>query len=192
MVEASIRQAFIEELEAQGALILNPSQAEYFAGQVFDEQGHLRRSLVGKSASYIAQFAGLPHQTDVRLIVALAGPEALSGPLGHEKLAPILSLFTVTGEAEGLRICRQILKNQGRGHTAIVHTQDQKLAERFGFAMPASRILVNSPGSQGCIGLGNGLTPSLTLGCGTFGGNSTTDNVSYTHLLNIKRLALGI
>jgi acyl-CoA reductase-like NAD-dependent aldehyde dehydrogenase len=98
----------------------------------------------------------------------------------------------VKDEAEGIRVCKQILFNQGRGHTAVIYTQDNELMEQFGREIEASRILVNTPGSQGCIGIGNGLTPSFTLGCGTFGGNSTTDNIGYTHLINIKRLALNL
>ncbi len=85
-----------------------------------------------------------------------------------------------------------MLVNQGQGHTATIHTQNPELADRFGLEIPASRILVNSPAAQGCIGIGNGLTASFTLGCGTLGGNSTTDNVTYTHLLNIKRLARSV
>jgi acyl-CoA reductase-like NAD-dependent aldehyde dehydrogenase len=118
--------------------------------------------------------------------------DELQGPLGHEKLAPILSLYTVNDGAEGIQVCKQILVNQGRGHTAVIYTQNQELMEQFGREIEASRILVNAPSSQGCIGIGTGLTPSFTLGCGTFGGNSTTDNVSYTHLINIKRLALNL
>jgi acetaldehyde dehydrogenase/alcohol dehydrogenase len=108
---------------------------------------------------------------------------------GREKLAPILSLFTVDGQEQGLSVCRRLLANQGAGHTAVIHSSDERLQQRFGREVPASRILVNGPATHGCIGIGNGLVPSLTLGCGTFGGNSTTDNVTYTNLLNIKRLA---
>jgi acyl-CoA reductase-like NAD-dependent aldehyde dehydrogenase len=114
----------------------------------------------------------------------------LQGPYGHEKLAPIVSLSTVGDEGEGLQVCRRILDNQGRGHTAVIHTHDQELIDQFGREIEASRILVNTPASQGCIGIGTGLIPSFTLGCGTFGGTSTTDNISYTHLINIKRLAV--
>ena len=88
----------------------------------------------------------------------------------------------------GLGVCKKILSNEGLGHTAIIHTRSPELIERFGSEISSSRILVNAGGSQGCIGNGNGLVPSLTLGCGSFGGNSTTDNVSYTHLLNIERV----
>lgn len=80
-------------------------------------------------------------------------------------------------------------KIDGLGHTAIIHTYNSTLIEAFTARMPVSRILVNSPGTQGGIGMTSGLIPSLTLGCGTFGGTSTTDNVTYSHLLNIKRVA---
>ena len=125
------------------------------------------------------------------MVVPLSADQ-VSGPYGKEKLAPILSLFTVDGEEEGFELCEQILRNEGIGHTVIIHTQDMELAKRFGLEMPASRVLVNSPGSQGCIGLGNGLKPSLTLGCGTWGSTSTTDNVTYENLLNIKRIAQAL
>jgi acyl-CoA reductase-like NAD-dependent aldehyde dehydrogenase len=133
------------------------------------------------------------HESSTRLIVAPVTLDAIEGPYGREKLAPVLSLFTVDGEEQGLAACKKLLDNEGLGHTAIIHTaiirtRSSKLVERFGSEISVSRILVNAGGSQGCIGIGNGLMPSLTLGCGTFGGTSTTDNVSYTHLLNIKRV----
>jgi acyl-CoA reductase-like NAD-dependent aldehyde dehydrogenase len=86
-------------------------------------------------------------------------------------------------------LCRQLLGVDGRGHTAIIHSQDESLIQRFGVEMPASRILVNSPGAHGVVGISTELTPSLTLGCGTFGHTSTTDNITYSNLMNIKRLA---
>jgi acetaldehyde dehydrogenase/alcohol dehydrogenase len=103
----------------------------------------------------------------------------------------VVSLFTVHDDEQGFAVCRQILDNDGAGHTAIIHTSDQARIQRFGLEMPASRILVNAPGVQGTMGVGTGLEPSMTVGCGTFGGNSTTDNVTYTHLLNIKRVVFG-
>jgi acetaldehyde dehydrogenase/alcohol dehydrogenase len=101
----------------------------------------------------------------------------------------VLSLFTVTDVDEGLHVCRALLDVDGTGHTAIIHTRNPELSQRFAATMPASRILVNSPGTQGLIGLTTGLALSMTLGCGTWGGNSTTDSITYTHLLNIKRVA---
>jgi acyl-CoA reductase-like NAD-dependent aldehyde dehydrogenase len=152
----------------------------------------LKSSIIGKPAKFIADIAGIRRDRDIRLIVVPVRQDELQGLYGHEKLAPILSLYTVNDEPEGIQMCRQILLNQGRGHTAVIYTQDQELMKQFGREIEASRILVNASASQGCIGIGTGLTPSFTLGCGTFGGNSTTDNITYTHLINIKRLALSL
>jgi acetaldehyde dehydrogenase/alcohol dehydrogenase len=193
VVVDSVRDKFIEMLEAHGAIILGPDQKNRFAAQVFDpESSTLKKSIVGKSAQSIADSTGIRRGKDIRLIVVPIRQDELRGPLGHEKLAPILSLCTVKNEEEGLQVCKQILLNQGQGHTAIIYTENQELMQQFGREMPASRVLVNAQGSQGCVGIGTGLTPSFTLGCGTFGGNSTTDNVTYTHLINVKRLALNL
>jgi len=193
VVVSPARDDFIEMLEAHGAIILGSDEKNRFTAQVFDpDYLSLKKSIVGKSAQFIADSTGIRRGKDIRLIVVPVRQDELQGPYGHEKLAPILSLCTANDEAEGIEVCKQILVNQGRGHTAVIYTQNEELMKQFGREIQASRILVNAPASQGCIGLGTGLTPSFTLGCGTFGGNSTTDNVSYTHLLNIKRLALSL
>jgi acyl-CoA reductase-like NAD-dependent aldehyde dehydrogenase len=193
VVEAVVREDFIAALEAHGAVVLTPDEVERLTTHVIDaEKNRLRREVVGLSARRILQDAGIRRDGAIRLIVIPLDGSQVHGPYAREKLAPVLSLFTVDGEAEGLALCKQILANEGVGHTAIIYTQDLELAQRFGTEMPASRVLVNCPGSQGCIGLGNGLTPSLTLGCGTWGSTSTTDNVSYENLLNVKRIAQAL
>jgi hypothetical protein len=111
--------------------------------------------------------------------------------LATKKLAPITSLFTVAGDDEAMALSRQLLDNEGIGHTAIIHTHDQHRIDWFSREMPASRILVNAPGAQGTLGASTGLTPSMTLGTGTLGGTSTNDSVTYIHLLNIKRVVYG-
>jgi acetaldehyde dehydrogenase/alcohol dehydrogenase len=190
VVDAAVREPFLAALQTYGAAVLAPEEVSRFTERAFDPKtGHLRREFVGQSAGHIARATGVEQQEPlIRLIVAPVTLDAIEGPYGREKLAPVLSLFTVDGEEEGLAACKKILDNEGLGHTAIIHTRSSELVERFGSEISASRILVNAGGSQGCIGIGNGLMPSLTLGCGTFGGTSTTDNVSYTHLLNIKRV----
>jgi len=193
VVVASIRDNFIKMLEAYGAIILRADEKNRLTAQCFDPDNlSLKSSIIGKTAQFIADSAWIRRDKDIRLIVVTIRQDELQGPYGHEKLAPILSLCVVNDEVEGIQLCKQILINQGRGHTAVIYTQNQELMKQFGLEIEASRILVNSPASQGCIGIGTGLTPSFTLGCGTFGGNSTTDNVSYIHLLNIKRLALKL
>jgi len=190
VVEAAVAGPFLAALEAAGAAVCTPEEAARVATHAFDPgDGHLRREALGQAAEAIAAAAGVHRDRPVRVLVLPAPLEQADGPLGREKLAPLLSLFTVDGTSHGLEVCKALLARQGAGHTAVIHTADPALQQRFAEEVPASRILVNGPATHGCIGVGNGLTPSLTLGCGTFGGNSTTDNVTYTNLLNIKRLA---
>src|SRR5262249_42866391 len=149
----------------------------------------LRHDLVGRTAADIASAVGITRRDAPRLLVVRADVHDLDTFYGGEKLAPFLSLFTASGEDEGLQISRRILQREGAGHTAVIHTTNAARIERFARAMPAGRILVNSPAAQGCCGMTTGLERSLTLGCGTFGGNSTTDNVTFRHLTNVKRVA---
>ncbi len=190
VVVAKVYEEFVRQLEANGAIILTADEKNQFTPRVFEvDTSTLKRPMVGRSASFIADKAGIRRVKDFRLIVVRIRPDEIQGPYAHEKLAPILSLLMVNDENEGIRFCKQILGNQGLGHTAVIYTQDRELVRKFGREISASRILVNVSASYGCVGIGSGLTPSFTLGCGTFGGTSTTDNVTYTHLLNIKRIS---
>ena len=192
VVVSRVHDEFVRQLEAAGAIILTADEKTRFTPLAIDpESGTLKKSLVGKSACFIADQAGIRAGKDIRLIVVPIRSDESSGPYAHEKLAPILSLSTVKDENEGIQLCKKILKNQGLGHTAVIYTKSREAMMRFGQEIEASRILVNVPASFGCVGIGSGLTPSFTLGCGTFGGTSTTDNVTYTHLLNIKRLSVN-
>jgi len=190
VVDQSVRGPFTAALRAAGAAVLSPADCDRLARAAFDAQDRrLRRAVLGQAATAIAAAAGIAVPAGTRLLIAPRPRQAVPGPYGREKLAPILSLFTADGHDDGIGLCRQILGNGGRGHTAIIHTRSQQLPLAFARQMPASRILVNGPGAHGCIGLGTALTPSLTLGCGTDGRTSTTDNITYTHLVNIKRIA---
>ena len=190
VVVGSAGDAFISALIDNGAAVLDVAEINRFTERIFDRKtGKLLREVIGQSAQSIAERAGVERPEPIRLLIVPLEKELVLGQYGQEKLAPILSLFSVTDVDEGIGLCKRILLREGMGHTAIIHSNDEELANRFGLEMPASRVLVNCPGSTGCIGLGSGLIPSLTLGCGTFGGTSTTDNVNYKNLLNIKRIA---
>lgn len=188
VVDRSVHEAFTGALREGGAAVLDPADCERLARVAFDGE-HLSRDVLGQAATAIAARAGIEVAAGVRLLVAPLPREAVPGPFGREKLAPILSLFTADGEDDGIRLCLQLLGNGGAGHTAVIHTSSERLRLSFARRMPVSRVLVNGPASQGCIGLGSGLTPSLTLGCGTYGRTSTTDNVTYTNLINVKRMS---
>jgi acetaldehyde dehydrogenase / alcohol dehydrogenase len=101
----------------------------------------------------------------------------------------VASLFAVIDDEDALDVSSRLLANEGAGHTAIIYTEDERRIERFSRAMHVSRVLVNAPGTQGSLGLATGLARSLTLGTGTYGGTSTTDSVTFRHLLNVKRIA---
>ena len=113
-------------------------------------------------------------------------------PLSIEKLCPVLSFYVVKDWREGCERCKQILRYGGMGHTMSIHSQNDQVILEFGLKKPAFRIVVNTPTTHGSIGLTTGLDPAMTLGCGGYGGNITSDNISPRHLLNIKRLAYEI
>jgi acetaldehyde dehydrogenase / alcohol dehydrogenase len=190
VVEARVRARLISELEGQGVAVLTPGESARFRNAAVDPQTHrFKAGIIGQDATTLAALAQIQRPYPIQLLVIPTEAVAAENELAVEKLAPILSLFTVADVAEGLRVCRALLEIDGSGHTAIIHTRNAELSERFAEEMLASRILVNSPGTQGVLGLTTGLIPSMTLGCGTWGGTSTTDSVTYRHLLNIKRIA---
>lgn len=189
VVHAAVHDRLVEALERHGAAVLNAEEAVRLDGGD-RKRDHIDPRLIGQDAAAIAAKLGFARGYPIKLIVAPVAAERIAeSPLTAEKLAPIVSLLRVEGDEQGLATSLALLQKEGAGHTAIIHTASKALAERFGVAMPAARILVNSPGAQGISGVTTGLIPSFTLGCGTYGGNSTTDNVSYHNLLNIKRLA---
>lgn len=189
VVDASLYDAFVDALQANGGAVLSEAETQQVVERAFDEHGHLLLPFVGRSAATFAELAGLEPKPDARILVFPLVDGLSEQSLGCERLAPVCSLFTVDGDDEAIALCRRLLGYEGAGHTAVVHTSDPDREARFAAAIPAGRILVNVPATFGFCGLVTALQPSFTLGCGTYGGNSTTDNVSFTNLQNIKRLA---
>lgn len=189
VVDRSVKEPFLVALKDASAAVLAPPACEQLERAIFDYEGRLRKQALGKSVKVLAELAGICVPVGTRVLVVPALRADAMGPFGHEKLAPILSLFDADGDWDAIALCRDLLNRGGRGHTAVVHSAATTRHLAMAHAMPASRILVNSVAAYGCIGRGNGLSPSLTLGCGTYGRTSTTDNITYTNLLNIKRLA---
>lgn len=192
VVDRSVEQDLIEALRRQGAAVFDDEQTRQFISAAFEPNGDLRMYFVGQAPSLIAGAAGIEVPADRRLLVFRADARSPEGAFARERLAPVLSLFTVDGDDEAIELCKALLDYEGAGHTANIHTHDEKRIQRFADAMPVSRVLVNTPSAMGCCGVVTGLAPSLTLGCGTYGGNSTTDNVGYRNLVNIKRVARSL
>ena len=193
VVDAGARARLVAELIQHGAAVLTKAEsARLRDAAVHPETHRLMSHGIGQDAATLARLAAIERPYDIQLLVVPTESADPDDYLAAEKLAPVVSLFTVADMDEGIRVCRSLLSVDGPGHTAIVHTRDVGLTQRFTTAMPVSRILVNSPGTQGVMGLTTGLIPSMTLGCGTWGGTSTTNSVSFRDLLNLKRVAYPV
>ncbi len=190
VVDVSIANEVREQFKAQGGHFLNAEEAEKVAKVIVTPERTLNPKIVGKSAEFIANLAGIsiPAGTTRCLLADCAGV-GREFPWSLEKLSPTLAFFVVDGIEQGAQRCLEILQFGGMGHTAGIHTGSRDAAVAFGAVMPASRIVVNSPTTHGAIGFSTALSPSMTLGCGSWGGNVTSDNVSPLHLLDIKRVA---
>src|SRR5438270_2658808 len=189
VVDAPVERAVREQFKAQGGHFLTASEADQLAKVVATPQRSLNPAIVGKSVEVIAKLAGLSVPPGTRCLLADVGGVGRDYPLSMEKLSPILAFYVEEGIERGAARCFEILSYGGMGHTAGVHTRSREAAVKYGREMPASRVIVNSPTTHGAIGFSTALPPSMTLGCGSWGGNVTSDNVSPLHLMDIKRVA---
>jgi acetaldehyde dehydrogenase (acetylating) len=189
VVDAPLDAEVRAQLVAQGAYFLNAQQADALAKLVVGPNRHLNPKIVGKPATTLAEWAGISVPPQTRCLIAEAGGVGRDSPLSIEKLSPILAYYVVNGLEEGSRLCDEILHFGGMGHTASIHTRSREVALQYGALMPAARVVVNSPSTHGAIGFSTDLAPSMTLGCGSWGGNVTSDNISPLHLMDIKRVA---
>lgn len=169
---------------------LNEEQINQVSAVVITETGGVNGKIVGMPAAQIAALALITVPQETRILVAelpAVGPEY---PLSREKLSPVLAMFKVNNTDEGIKRAEEMVSFGGMGHSSVIHSENDDVIREFGLRMKTGRVIVNSPSSQGAIGdIYNAYMPSLTLGCGTFGSNSTTSNVSAINLLNVKRVA---
>jgi len=192
VAETSRREAVLRALQTQGAHLCTPEQTRALETVLFSRGSAVNPELVGHSAAAIAQAAGFAVAAGVRVLACEIGGIGKEYPLSAEKLSPVLALRFVAGWPEALDACEAVLRFHGLGHTCGIYTQDEARAREYGLRMPAHRILVNSPTPQGSVGITTNLFPAMTLGCGAVAGNSTGDNVTPLHLLNIKRVAWAV
>ena len=190
----SVYDAVRAEFAARGCHLLTAEETEKLRGTIL-VNGALNAKIVGQSAHTIAAMAGVDVPENTKILIGEVTSTALSEAFAHEKLSPVLAMYRAKDFEDALRIADRLVRDGGFGHTASVYLDPvgakQKL-DTFAHAMKACRILVNTPSSQGGIGdLYNfRLAPSLTLGCGSWGGNSVSENVGVKHLLNIKTVAI--
>jgi acetaldehyde dehydrogenase/alcohol dehydrogenase len=174
-----------------GAHICDQQAAELLGRTVIDpETGFMRPIAVGQKATDIARVIGLPVKPNTKLLVAPIQGVGREHPLSVEKLFPVLAVYRAKSADEALRVCVDVNHSGGLGHTAVIFSNNEAIVRKFSEVIDAGRIIVNSPGSIGALGgVYNDMVPTFSFGCGTGGGNSTTDNVNVYHYLNIKRVA---
>ncbi|WP_066059085.1 bifunctional acetaldehyde-CoA/alcohol dehydrogenase [Robertmurraya korlensis] len=191
IIDKEIYNDVKKELISNKCYFLNDAEKKKVEALVINENTcAVNPTIVGMPAAKIAQLAGVEVPEDTKILIAelkTVGPES---PLSREKLSPVLACFKVNSLEEGLTRAEEMLEFGGLGHSAVLHSTNEEVMKEFGLRMKAGRIIVNAPSSQGAIGdIYNAFMPSLTLGCGTFGGNSVSQNVGAIHLVNIKKLA---
>lgn len=184
-IDAKVRRAF----EAEGGYFLDPRETAALADLLVTPQRLPNPACVGRDARTIARQTGLTVPRGTRVLIAPLEGVGRDHPLSIEKLCPVLAYYVVDDWRAGCERCKEILRYGGMGHTMAIHSRDEAVILEFGLKKPAFRIVVNTPTTLGSIGMTTGLDPSMTLGCGGWGGNITSDNISPRHLLNIKRLA---
>lgn len=189
VVDAPIEMAVREQFKLQGGYFISQSEADQLAKIVATPQRTLNPGIVGKSVEVIANMAGISVPPGTRCLMTDVGGVGRDFPLSMEKLSPILAFYVEDGIERGAARCNEVLHYGGMGHTAGVHTRSREAAVRYGAEVPASRVTVNTPTTHGAIGFSTALPPSMTLGCGSWGGNVTSDNISPLHLMDIKRVA---
>lgn len=189
VADAPVAKAVRATFEQQGGHFLSASESDQLAKVVSTAQRTLNPGIVGKSVEVIAKMAGLNVPQGTRCLMADVGGVGREHPLSMEKLSPILAFYVEDGLERGAARCFEILSYGGMGHTAGIHTRSRDVAKAYGMEMPASRVVVNTPTTHGAIGFSTALPPSMTLGCGSWGGNVTSDNISPLHLMDIKRVA---
>jgi acetaldehyde dehydrogenase (acetylating) len=192
VVDRDVAEPLKREMQKQGAHFLSPAEAKQLEAALVTPQRLPNPKFVGRSAVHIAKQVGLAVPDTTRILVVELGGVGREHPLSIEKLCPVLSFYVVADWREGCERCKQILRYGGMGHTMSVHSTNDRIVLEFGLKKPAFRIVVNTPTTHGSIGLTTGLDPAMTLGCGGYGGNITSDNISPRHLLNIKRVAYEI
>lgn len=180
-----------KELIANKCYFLNEEEKQKVEKLVINENTcAVNADIVGKPAYVIAEMAGVKVPEDTKILIAELKGVGPKYPLSREKLSPVLACYKVNSQEEGMKRAEEMLEFGGLGHSAVIHSTDKKAIEAYGMRMRAGRIIVNAPSSQGAIGdIYNAYMPSLTLGCGTYGGNSVSTNVGTIHLYNTKKVA---
>lgn len=191
IVDKEVYAAVKAEFEAHQVYFVKPNELKKLEDAVMNEGKYaVNPAIVGYSAEHIAELAGIKVPKGTKILIAELEGAGAEYPLSREKLSPVLAMMKAKNAEHAFDLCEAMLELGGLGHTAVIHTEDEDLQVKFGLRMKACRILVNSPSAEGGIGnIYNEMIPSLTLGCGSYGKNSVSKNVSAVNLINVKTVA---
>jgi acetaldehyde dehydrogenase/alcohol dehydrogenase len=194
VIDDEIYDLVLKKFADLGSHICNEQEAALLARTVIDPAtGFMQPQVVGQNATDIARAVGLSVKPNTKLLIAPIQGVGGGHPLSAEKLCPVLAVYRAKSVDEALRVCVDVNHAGGLGHTAVIFSTNDDIIRKFSEVINAGRIIVNSPGSIGALGgVYNDMVPTFSFGCGTGGGNSTTDNVNVYHYLNIKRVARRI
>jgi acetaldehyde dehydrogenase (acetylating) len=190
VTEESVRSEVLDECRKQGAYFLTPDEIARLGSLVFLGGSHVPNTqVVGRPATTLAEMAGIKVPASTRVLIAQLDGIGRDVPLSAEKLSPILAFYSAPNLAASIDLAVRLLLHGGAGHTASIHSQSEAAVKQYGLAVPAFRIAVNTSSVHGSIGYSTNLFPAMTLGCGSPGGNITSDNIGPQHLMNVKRVA---
>ena len=192
IVEEVKKDEVVRELKNQGAYFLTREESGKLGKFILRSNGTMNPQIVGKSPQVIADLAGITIPEGTRVLISEENTVSKTNPYSREKLAPILGFYVEKDWESACERSMEILYNEGKGHTLVLHTTNQEVIKAFALKKPVSRLLVNTPGALGGIGGSTNLAPALTLGCGAVGGSSTSDNITPMNLINIRRVACGV
>ena len=176
-------------MHAEGAFFCDSRQTDMLRKTVFHPNGAMNTDVVGKPAPYVATYAGFDVPPETRVLITPLVKVGRDEPLSYEKLTTVLAWYEVDGWEKGCEVSISMIETGGKGHTQIIYAQDERVILAFGLEKPVFRILVNTMGTLGAVGMTTGLDASFTLGSGGVGGAITGDNITARHLINVKRLA---
>ncbi|MBU0517709.1 acetaldehyde dehydrogenase (acetylating) [bacterium] len=192
VVDRPVKDEAVAELKRNNAYFCNAQEIAALQKLMIKPGGGLNAAIVGQPSHRIAEMAGFSVSPDVTVLVVPLEGVGKAFPLSIEKLSPVICFYEVDGWEQGCERCLEIINFGGIGHTLGIHSRDEKIIREFALKKPVFRVLVNTPTTHGAIGYTTGLEPAMTLGCGTWGGSITADNVTPLHLVNLKRLAYEI
>ncbi|WP_432738146.1 acetaldehyde dehydrogenase (acetylating) [Maridesulfovibrio sp. FT414] len=192
VTEHCIAEKVKAALAANGGYFLHGENLTRVKAVMERANGSMNPDIVGRDAQYIAKLAGISVPAGTRLLISDEKGIGPRYPFSKEKLTALLGFYVVEDWKEACETCHALLENGGVGHSLSIHSHNEEVIREFGLKKPVSRMLVNTPSTHGAVGLSTSLFPSFTLGCGTVGGSSTSDNVTPLNLMNIRRIAYDL